>query len=257
MLVLLGVILVVIVCIIFIFSCKTSSSVPKIIHQTAPTDESKWHEIWKSCQQSWKNAFPDYEYKMWNDEDLHTFMKTEYPADYDMFSQFSKIRQIDTARYYILNTYGGIYADMDYECIRNFEDLLSHDKVSVSEATVVSDERFQNALMASPKNHMMWETYIFPDIRLNKDVKDISEIQYIVPDKPYDRKEGSITVHTCGPQILCRAWDIAPETIHPLPANLFSVATPGTTFSYSGKKVEYGADVYAVHHGTYSWSNLE
>lgn len=31
--------------------------IPKIIHQLAPTDITKWHPLWSHCQNSWKNIF--------------------------------------------------------------------------------------------------------------------------------------------------------------------------------------------------------
>jgi hypothetical protein len=243
--------------IIFVLSVRVSpySTIPNIIHQTAPADKSKWNKIWEECQKTWKDKFPNYEYKMWTDEDLDMLMKTQYPDDYEMFYSFSKIRKIDTARYYILNTYGGIYADMDYECIQNFEAYLSPDKVSIAEAKLNVNEKFQNALMISPKNHPLWENYIFPDIRLNKDVKDVKEIRYIDPNKEYVPFNTDLIIDTCGPQILCRAWELKPEFIHPLPADEFSVTT--VPYHQTKNKAIYGNDVYAVHHGTFSWLNAE
>ena len=49
--------------------------IPKIIHQTAPADKSKWHPIWEICQNSWKENFPspEYSYKFWNDDDLYNY----------------------------------------------------------------------------------------------------------------------------------------------------------------------------------------
>src|SRR3990167_9308642 len=53
----------------------TSSSIPKIIHQTAPSDTKRWPKTWFICQQSWKKHYPDFEYKMWSDEDLRQLVK--------------------------------------------------------------------------------------------------------------------------------------------------------------------------------------
>jgi mannosyltransferase OCH1-like enzyme len=60
------------------FVPKPDGRIPKIIHQTAPADRSKWHAIWTPCQKSWRTQFPDWEYKMWTDEDLEDLIKTKY-----------------------------------------------------------------------------------------------------------------------------------------------------------------------------------
>ena len=100
--------------------------IPKIIHQSAPADKSKWPEIWAKCQKKWKELFPapKYEYKMWTDEDLDALMKNDFPEYYDMYKGYDQnIKRFDIARYFILHKYGGIYADMDYICFKNFYDL--------------------------------------------------------------------------------------------------------------------------------------
>ena len=136
-----------------------SQIIPKIIHQTAPADKNKWHEIWSTCQQSWKTQFPapKYEYKMWTDEDLNDLMKNDFPEYYDMYKGYDhNIKRVDIARYFILYKHGGIYADMDYKCFKNFYDQLPSDKVSISESPYKENEHLQNALMISPKEHPFW-----------------------------------------------------------------------------------------------------
>lgn len=134
-----------------------SSNIPKIIHQTAPKDTSKWKEVWFECQKSWKEKYPDYQYILWTDEDLDAFMKKNYNSYYSMYINYDKnIKRIDMARYFILYHYGGIYADMDYECINRFEHLLPSDKVSICESPYKEWEEVQNSLMVSPIHHPFW-----------------------------------------------------------------------------------------------------
>ena len=54
-----------------------TSYVSKIIHQTAPRDTTKWHPIWKMCQDSWKKNYPDneYIYMFWDDDDIEEIIK--------------------------------------------------------------------------------------------------------------------------------------------------------------------------------------
>ena len=135
------------------------SHIPKIIHQTAPKDKSKWDSVWEDCQKSWLNHFPkpEYEHMMWYDEDLEQLIKNDFPWFYDTYMDYDKnIKKIDIARNFILYKYGGIYADMDYMCMKNFYDKLPSNKVSICESPYKKWENVQNALMASPKEHPFW-----------------------------------------------------------------------------------------------------
>jgi len=133
--------------------------IPKIIHQTAPTDKNKWPKIWEECQKSWKYYFPEpeYEYKMWNDEDIDNFIKTDFNYFYEIYKNYDQnIKRIDMVRYFILYKYGGIYVDMDYKCFKNFYNIIPSNKVSISESPYKENEFLQNALMISPINHNFW-----------------------------------------------------------------------------------------------------
>ena len=43
--------------------------IPKVIHQTSPSDKNLWHPIWHKCHESWKKNFPESEFKqiLWED----------------------------------------------------------------------------------------------------------------------------------------------------------------------------------------------
>ena len=45
---------------------------------------------------------------------------------------------------------------MDYVCIKNFYDILSQDKISISESPYKENEKLQNALMISQSNNSFW-----------------------------------------------------------------------------------------------------
>ena len=107
------------------------------VHQTAPSNPDKWHRMWHQCQPSWKKLAEDngMQYKLWSDEELDSFVKSEYPDFYDCcYSQYpAKIQKIDAARPLILHRYGGIYADMDTTCRRQLHPLFTpEDRVVVA-----------------------------------------------------------------------------------------------------------------------------
>lgn len=244
--IILGLLLVIIL--ILIFNTKTVSTfqtgIPKIIHQTAPSDKSKWPEIWYRCQESWRTHFPDYEYRMWTDEDLDNFMKDKYPEYWPMYQKYPrKIQRIDAARYFILHEYGGIYADMDFECLRPFMHRVDETKVGVAESQHIEDngEEFQNALMISPEKHPFW-------LEVFKDLKEHAN----------DPADGGGPIWTTGPQVIVRTYKKNSHLMQPLPRANFA---PKTVPHSSGKETftdEQRADpeIFTVHHGTYSWGNI-
>ena len=147
--------LLLLLCMLLTISTKEgfSNNIPKIIHQTAPSDVSKSSPLWHECQQTWKTIFPDYTYMMWSDEDLEKLIRDDYPFFLDTYMGYDEtIKRVDMARYFILYKYGGVYADMDYKCLKRFE-LPS--KVSIPESPF-SDEYLHNSLMMSPVGDTFW-----------------------------------------------------------------------------------------------------
>ena len=141
------------------FTSNRLHRIPKIIHQTAPADESKWPLTWHKCQDSWKRHFPEPEYRhiMWHDEDLDLFVKKNYGWFYPIYINYDKkIKRIDIARYMILHKYGGIYADMDYYCNKNFYNQLENNKINIVESPYKYNEHLQNSLMASIPQNKLW-----------------------------------------------------------------------------------------------------
>lgn len=96
--------------------------IPKIIHQTWKNsnlcdDFTKWSN-------SWKNMNPDYIYKFYTDRDIFKFIHTNYPQYLDLYEFLTGIEKIDFFRYLIIYHQGGIYIDMDCECLRPLDDLF-------------------------------------------------------------------------------------------------------------------------------------
>lgn len=89
----------------------------------------KIHQIWLGGQipdkykkfiETWQKLNPDWEYKLWTDEDV----KNLNIPNRKLFNSLSNYGpKSDILRYYILNEYGGVYADTDFECLRSFYDF--------------------------------------------------------------------------------------------------------------------------------------
>ena len=178
-----------------------TNGIPKIIHQTAPTDKSKWHPEWETCQKTWKKFFPDFEYKMWNDEDIDRLVEDTFPDFYHKtYKKYDKkIKKIDSARYCMLYAYGGMYVDMDYKCFKNFWDLIPHNKISISESPFFG-EYIQNSLMISKPKQKFW--------------KDVIE---------ECNKRGDLGVlNGTGPHLLTTMYNRNKKSIIPLPVDIYN-----------------------------------
>ena len=74
------------------------------------------------CIESWHKYMPDYQYKLWNEEnfniDCNDYVREAYVAKKYAFVS-------DYVRLYALYSEGGIYMDTDVEVIKAYDDLLS------------------------------------------------------------------------------------------------------------------------------------
>lgn len=75
----------------------------------------------KECIVSWQRFCPDYEIKLWNEENFD-INKYEYTKQAYSAGKYSFVT--DLARLDILYKYGGIYLDTDVKIIKKFDDLL-------------------------------------------------------------------------------------------------------------------------------------
>ncbi len=75
----------------------------------------------KKCIASWRQYFPDYEIKEWNEENFDV-NSLPYTADAYKAGKYAFVS--DYARFWVLYHYGGVYFDTDVEVIRPMDDVL-------------------------------------------------------------------------------------------------------------------------------------
>ncbi len=141
--------------------------IPHILHQTwktadIPGDLSEF-------RQSWLRHHPDWATYFWTDFDNHEFIRKYYSWFLPVYEAYPEaIMRADAVRYFILYHYGGVYADLDYECLRPVEPLLEGKNLVLGlepEKHLEFDhaakrgitELLCNAFMASIPGHAFWE----------------------------------------------------------------------------------------------------
>jgi hypothetical protein len=115
--------------------------VPRVLHQTWKTSEVPAELT--GYVASWRRHNPEWEFRFWNDTQGLALIEQHYPWFYKHIDKFkSGVEKADIMRYFILYHHGGVYADLDMECLRPWEPLLRR-----------HDEGFQCALGAEPHQH--------------------------------------------------------------------------------------------------------
>jgi len=219
-----------------------NNSIPKIIHQIAPSDKTQWHPVWEECHNSWLLQFPEpeYEHKLWNDEDdLENLIKNEFPFFLSIFQKYPyKIQKIDMARYCILFKYGGIYADMDYFCYKNFYNTLDLSKTNIPYSPHSPHDILQNSLMATYKNDYMMLNIIDESIRRHMTSQNI-----------FNHYAFYISF-TSGPKLISDVFVRLQGFVNPLSKELYN---PIQSITDHDTNIYNENTCYCIHFGTGKW----
>ncbi|RSL60256.1 hypothetical protein CEP53_005509 [Fusarium sp. AF-6] len=129
-------------------------TIPRIFHQTIATEEIP--EKWIHSQQTCKEAYKDFEYKLWTDEIARNFIEAEYSWFLDTWDEYTfPIQRADAIRYFVLYHYGGIYLDMDTNCNHTipFEQLEADGETHHAVFKSTTPTGVSNDLMISSAGH--------------------------------------------------------------------------------------------------------
>ena len=133
-------------------------SIPRIIHQTWKNSDIP--EPYHSYQQSVREQHPDWEHRLWTDADNRAFIAEEYPEFLPTYDGYShEIERVDAVRYFILLKFGGVYLDLDMECLKPLDGLLSEDNTAYFgqlALPTIDNCVTGNAFMAAPAAHPLF-----------------------------------------------------------------------------------------------------
>jgi mannosyltransferase OCH1-like enzyme len=147
--------------------------IPPIIHQSWKNDWVPEHTQsgslsypYKKWIQSWTSLNKNWIYMFWTDEDNLMLFQTNKQV-MSFLSTYHHVghpvARADFSRYAYLYVYGGIYADIDFECLRPFDDLvrtmdafLSAEPLDQTMALYNQSQVACNAIMGSRPGHPFW-----------------------------------------------------------------------------------------------------
>lgn len=220
------------------------SPIPKIIHQTWK-DENIPNEL-KQFQLSWKNHHRDWEYKFWTDDDLEEFIKTNYREFYSFYCNYPhQIQRVDAARYFIMYHFGGIYADLDMQCLVPFDTLIQqYTGVVLGEENQMhhdSKMRIGNAIIISEPHAPFWE-HVFRELMGRAGESDPESV-------------GS-TLVTTGPSMLHEVYRKHSDGVHVMKSNIFypkpwSLPSKDTPLALASRS-DFPRS-WSVHHWAGTW----
>ena len=145
--------------------------IPKIIHQIWWQGENNIPKTYPDYRSSWKNKNKDFNYIFWDQNTIEKLVDNYFPFIKNKFNSLSKmIQKIDIAKYMILYHYGGIYVDIDSECLKPINNLIKtfdKKKILLTEFNLNPLEKLlafgktkgvvvQNGFMGSTRSHTFW-----------------------------------------------------------------------------------------------------
>lgn len=104
--------------------------IPKIVWQTYKDPYDSLTPYMYSAIETWKKLNPEYEYRYMDDKQAGEFVLQEFGQDwYDLFINLPVgVMRGDVWRYMIIYKYGGVYADLDTECLKPISSWMLEDK---------------------------------------------------------------------------------------------------------------------------------
>ena len=125
--------------------------IPHVFHQywSGPS----LPEGYKAFREGWRRLHPDWEFFLWGEE-----LELPELINQDLFDRAEELYpkhpwqfRADILRYELLHEYGGVWLDVDFECLRSIEPLLSG--VECFAAWEKQDELINNAILGAAPGH--------------------------------------------------------------------------------------------------------
>lgn len=185
--------------------------IPKKIHQVYFPWNGPFEliPIFVKSRQLFQDMHPDWEYKLWGEEDALKLVEDHAPHLLQFYRDMRfNIQRVDFIKFLILKVHGGFYCDLDSHCIQSFEPLRSKRFIlhTLKHLIPKHHEYVQNDFMASEPDFKFWDI-IFTELPINYKEKQQNPI--------YDQWKGRFVLQTTGPAFLSRVVKAALPSYKP------------------------------------------
>jgi mannosyltransferase OCH1-like enzyme len=191
--------------------------IPKVFHQVwlggnpLPTK-------FRRFQQTWTRHHPTWEFRFWTETNLFRLTNQE---DFDRAVPLAQ--KADIARYEILERFGGVYLDADFECLQSIEPLLKGIEGFAAEE---DGDTVGTAILGMVPNHPL--------------------LQDVIRSIPIAMAQGGKVCETTGPQLFTRLAR-GRNDVHVFGREFFYPV------HYTGMIWNPVSEAYALHHWAHSW----
>lgn len=182
--------------------------IPPIIHQTWKDDVIP--DEFAAYAQSWNRSNPSWRRILWTDRMLLDFVEQNYPDLLDLYCAYPNgVCRADAARYMLLHKFGGLYADIDVECLASLDFLEGETRVVLCHEPPAhwpdhAPHRGHpfilfNGVMASPVGHPFWREVLYqlPETKNATDILDMTGPCMLTGRYLGFEKKDSVVVHDC------------------------------------------------------------
>lgn len=222
--------------------------IPCLIHQTWKT--SPIPPEYKQWQASWIHYHPTWQYRLWTDDDSRAFLAQHYPWFIPIYDGYDEnIKRTNSWRYFVLHHYGGVYVDLDFECLRPIDDLVVGQELVMGlepashadEPGVRSrglDQIVCDAFIASRPGHPFWERVFELLVRYQRAPSVLDAVSVFLLSRA------------------CQTYP-HPEQVTIVPSEtLYPVSrwdTWASSFSPEQARVQVADSAFAIHYWSSSW----
>ena len=208
--------------------------IPKIIHYCW-FGRGKMPELALKCIESWHKCMPDWEYRLWNEDNFDVNSVPYVREAYDA-RKFAFVS--DYVRLAVLNQYGGLYLDTDVEAFKSFADLLNYSAFAGFEGS----------------KHLPVATCVIGSLAhgewVNEQLEKYANRHFILPDGSLDMTTNVmfITANMMEQGFVCDGKEKDYKDLHIFPVDYFCPRqTTGEYFRTT--------NTYCEHKGLDSWSD--
>ena len=132
---------------------KNYQGIPKIIHQIW-IGPNKMPNDCIPFMESWVKKHPDWQYKLWTNEDLESFKPFSGNALKNSLNIGCKV---DILKYEILYRYGGVYVDVDFESLKPIDIIVENSQffAAIYERTTIGQ-----GIVGATKAHPLMKSMV-------------------------------------------------------------------------------------------------
>ena len=207
--------------------------IPRIIHYCW-FGRGPMPELALKCIESWHKYMPDFEYKLWNEDNFdincNAYVKEAYEA-----RKFAFVT--DYVRLYALYTEGGIYMDTDVEILRPLGELMELPAFTGYEASMANAP--VTGLMASAP-HGIW---------VREQLAYYEGKHFVNPDGSLDLTPNTVpiaNIMVAGGFVINGKYQVYKNDMHVFPVDYFCPLT-------STRVLKLTKNTYCIHHFAGSW----